>query len=877
MATKKNIDLTKLSGWLDVQNKNNVTNQWLVPKSSTAPAQSTSTVTQWSPYNPIERRKDATQKNTQQSQVANQYTQAQKWWGIAKKWVGWDSWIESGGQVWNQTTTQDVSAPITSEDLITGGEVTTEQKLQYEQEWLQNDQLNKDLLEASKTVEQAQANKDYLSAQEQNRLQREWLQVQNAEIASSQRIKQAGQNLDNLRQNIAYIGNMWRPAKSMVQLEAMKNQVSIAEQTFRELVQVEDNLKTIQKLWVEYNAAAFEKTMSDLQDQLDTQVSTVLQWVITDFNKEAQGIDTMDELNALREKWLDTADTSLETITNRNYLERQNRIEQFQQIIADKKLSIQNANTLNKDMSTALWYYVNGNWEAIISATTGKPIPTPVEPPIEPVFDMKLGKLITFATWPDWQIVATVDQVIDQPQFSAQVIQSMITAVQRGTMTTAQALEVLPPDAQQQFLWQVWSIVPQVDTKAPNIQKIWVDADGNDLYGYYDVNTQSVVPVSWWTWAVWSGLASLIVQNDPQSIVDFSVQNRKWRTNLQCGELANDYLFKITWKNPTWSNRFMDSYSSKLTAVQSLGVSNTPVVWWLFVSNPLNNWTWHVGIVQSYNPDGSVTVLEANASWKASGEPPVIKTYPSTSWMTFSKAPESTGLSGVQNYAANAIWNLPDSAFKWSNGKENAIKSLKWKSDRDIQTYMTNLYRDSLPQTQRTLFDTNKSVVNRLWSLGDMLTDEGLDLGTRTWILNWWLENAANKVGTTSNKDLQKFKTLSNDTMDLIRRWRSGAALTEFEKEFYEDIFPSMSKNPDLNKILIETFTDAIDGDMRYNMSQMFGEENYNAIFWGTQQSDWRATQSNTTPSSLANPNAWVVSDSVNQNLDNVLSELYWS
>lgn len=385
----------------------------------------------------------------------------------------------------------------TVDSLVTGWEVTTEQKLQYEKEAMQNDQLNKDLLWASKTVEQAQAEKDYQNKQEQNRVQREWLQVQNAEIASSQRIQQAGKQLDNLRQNIAYIGNMWRPAKSMVQLDAMKNQVSTAEQTFRELVQVEDNLKTIQKLWVEYNAQAFEKQMSDLQDQLDTQVSTALQWVITDFNKEAQGIDTMDELNALREKRLDTADTSLEAITNRNFIDRQNRIEQFQQIIADKKTSIQNSNTLNKDMSTALWYYVNGNGEAIISASTGKPIPTPVEAPMEPVFDMKSGKLISFATWPDWQIVTTVDQVIDQPQFSAQVIQSMITAVQRGTMTTAQALEVLPPDAQQQFLWQVWSIQQQPKEVTPE----WKQDESGNWYNANSSTSPSIQTGTWWaTW-----------------------------------------------------------------------------------------------------------------------------------------------------------------------------------------------------------------------------------------------------------------------------------------------------------------------------------------------------------------------------------------
>lgn len=138
-----------------------------------------------------------------------------------------------------------------------------------------------------------------------------------------------------------------------------------------------------------------------------------------------------------------------------------------------------------------------------------------------------------------------------------------------------------------------------------------------------------------WKWTV----GNTTVQTNPQSIVDFSVQNRWGRTNLQCGELVNDYIYKITWANPTWNNRLWNTLDSKLTAIKTIGQSATPVVWGIFVSNPLGNNIWHTGIVQSVNEDWSITVLEANASGNSTWEAPTLRTYNNTSWMTFSQAP----------------------------------------------------------------------------------------------------------------------------------------------------------------------------------------------------------------------------------------------
>ena len=754
------------------------------------------------------------------------YTQAQVWGGIAQKGTAWDSGLSS---TWNTgVIPKDQAINTTADDLITGGEVTTGQKLQYEQEGLQQDQLNKDLLWAAKVVEEGQYQKDYQTSQEQNRLEREWLQVQNAEIASSQRIRDAGQQLDNLKQNIAYIGNMWRPAKSAVQMEALKTQLSTADQTFRELVQVEDNLKTIQKLWVEYNAAAFENQMKSLQDQLDTQVGTALQGIITDFNKEADGVDTMDELNALREKRLESTDTTLEWITNRNLMERQNRIEQFQAIIEDKKAYITNSNTVNKEMSAVQWYYVNGNGEAIISATTWQPIALPEEAPMDPIFDKDSGKLISFTTDENWQIQAKVDQVIDQPQFSSNVMTSMIQAINNGTMTVAQALQILPKEAQPAFLAQVGGIQQQATQYAP---KWWSKLDDWSLYNQ---DTWEIRSVDWTT-------SNTTVQTNPQSIIDFSTTKRR-TTNLQCGELVNDYVYKITGTDPTWAGRMWDTYQSKINAVKSIGIVTWPVEWWLFVSNPLNNNVWHTGIVQSVNPDGSFTVLEANASGKASGEQPTIKTYNSTEWMTFSQAPQWqennnpvidtllwSGKFTKDQAAAmkNAINNGedPNTVIK------NQAKSILWTEWKTLTQYETTLH------SMNALKDALNQFYSKWWDTG---------------ILRWNFEKVVNSLWKVDNPELKSLAVQVQSALQIYRNAISGTAYSEQEGKDIADIFPWINKSKNLNDSIFAGRNAAIQSVIDGMYSQAIGEKAYSQIKSWTDSTT--TTQTQTPTNNLANP-----------------------
>ena len=139
-------------------------------------------------------------------------------------------------------------------------------------------------------------------------------------------------------------------------------------------------------------------------------------------------------------------------------------------------------------------------------------------------------------------------------------------------------------------------------------------------------------------------VAGLGVDTEWTAVSDYSTKKRG-KTNLQCGELVNDYWTMMTGERAGMGN----TLDSKLKAIYNVGRSESPVAGGLFVSNPLKNNVGHTGIVQSVNADGSITVLEANSSGSDNGEPPKIKTYSKEEWqnMAFSVPPQKTAAGGA--------------------------------------------------------------------------------------------------------------------------------------------------------------------------------------------------------------------------------------
>ena len=147
------------------------------------------------------------------------------------------------------------------------------------------------------------------------------------------------------------------------------------------------------------------------------------------------------------------------------------------------------------------------------------------------------------------------------------------------------------------------------------------------------------------TWEVKTvdGTTTNTAMTNTDEIANFSTTKRGTK-NIQCGMLVNDYILKQTGQDPSWDARFEDSLDDKIKAIETMWESPMPVAGGIFVSNPANNTVGHTGIVKSVNPDGSITVLEANLEWSTAGWPPVENTYTAeqVSNMMFSNAVESS-------------------------------------------------------------------------------------------------------------------------------------------------------------------------------------------------------------------------------------------
>lgn len=202
---------------------------------------------------------------------------------------------------------------------------------------------------------------------------------------------------------------------------------------------------------------------------------------------------------------------------------------------------------------------------------------------------------------------------------NAEIIQSVQNDIASG-MTLGQSLTNLNKAFQSKPQYQA-SIAP----KPTAASQVWTKLDDTTLYNQATGEIKSIksgTPVT------------------SEEIAGFTT-TRKGSTSVQCGELVNDYLKKVTGTDPSGSARFGDTINDKYGAISELGRSETPQIGGIFVSNPKNNNVGHTGIVSKVNEDGSIEVREANSAGLEAGQPPVTKKYSAqqVADMRFSQAP----------------------------------------------------------------------------------------------------------------------------------------------------------------------------------------------------------------------------------------------
>lgn len=393
------------------------------------------------------------------------------------------------------------------------------------------------------------------------------------DIQSSTRLRQAWQQLDNLKKNIAYLGTMWAPGVSTQRMDAVGKQLAEGEKIYADLVRTEKLQKEMFDSGSTLTAMQMEREMQTLQDQLDDKVGKAMQdamaWLSAADIKWQ--LDTVEEIDAFRKNLVTSLDNTITGITDDNIKARQFLIERFDKIWQDMRTDIENkqkaqveyqknANTVNVDMSAAQWVYTDGNGNAIIDKTTNAPIEYKkwLYPPI---FDKDSGMMVTF----DREGNPNKPIQFSQPQG-----------------------KVVSVDQFDEFGTKTWEknflLMPDGTTKAINFpwqSNTWPDS----------------IPTPWETPITWKDTAPILA-TDPRNITEIAENMKEWQQydcwdRWQCGEWFNDAIGNANKMHvdDSWESK-KDLVKSSIEWKTGMGVVFNP--WWEYKDN------WHIGILSSW-------------------------------------------------------------------------------------------------------------------------------------------------------------------------------------------------------------------------------------------------------------------------------------
>ena len=162
--------------------------------------------------------------------------------------------------------------------------------------------------------------------------------------------------------------------------------------------------------------------MKILQDDLDGKVNKTVQSALNEFTSAelAGKLDTIPEIEAFQQQLYAQLDGDLSSIMDTNIEARKFLIERYDKLAESQKTAMANKekadaealkrkNTLNKDMSQALGYYVNENGEALTDRITGQNIVVPPESDV--TYDKDSGQMVILTKNRDGTVGVQLKQV----------------------------------------------------------------------------------------------------------------------------------------------------------------------------------------------------------------------------------------------------------------------------------------------------------------------------------------------------------------------------------------------------------------------------------------------------------------------------------
>ena len=471
-------------------------------------------------------------------------------------------------------------------------------------EWEQTppDYVGQDIaLTQAEYMQQSKEQEEFLRNQRSIQTQIDTLSGEMQQLQSSELIRKTSDDLDKLKHNIAYLGKQGQPWESAVKMEAISKQVADAERVFMNLKKLETDKESMRTLGLEYAANAFERQMVQMQNDLNANVNMAIQEALNWLNAaEMKGeIDTVEDVEKLRGTLFQNLDKAIAWKVVANATDRKLIIDRYNQVIAEWEAYVKNKSVVNKDLSTAMWYYIDGNGNPILNAQGGT-IAVPKEAPMEPIFDKDSGNLLTFSTDANGKIVTTVQKVLAGTQAAGEPRKQASDGTyyrtnaqwQLETQWTAQGKQLTPTEK-------------LARSKALNNWEITQEEYNAAVYwGWAPVWGTQGTPVSQYTWPAYTAASVEKVQ------AAFTQAVSQWdgARGGQCWAFVNDYL-----QNMGIGRLFKDPIDVKKAVMNSTEAT----VWSIAIMDSSSQPEYgHVGIVTSVNSDGTVTLKQSNKKWE---------------------------------------------------------------------------------------------------------------------------------------------------------------------------------------------------------------------------------------------------------------------
>ena len=119
--------------------------------------------------------------------------------------------------------------------------------------------------------------------------------------------------------------------------------------------QYEQYAEEMRKLGYDWDANAYEQSMKEQQDELDSYVSKTIQDIFNNMSaaEMAGQMDTVEEVDAFAQKYFNSIDTDIANMTRKQIAIADQKLALQTQQLAEVKAFVANKSTINKDMSVA--------------------------------------------------------------------------------------------------------------------------------------------------------------------------------------------------------------------------------------------------------------------------------------------------------------------------------------------------------------------------------------------------------------------------------------------------------------------------------------------------------------------------------------------